>query len=293
MIISRNKIYAFIVCIIAGLLFTIIIYNNNFKYLISRNIVITISYCILYLFVCYKFRLSYLSAAFFTFFTPFIIDFSVVFTNIALVPVRFPFATSFLILGIILGFLLQKSIKYKIVGVLFVLSYFLVSWIWIIPYILNRSTEIITQVDENYFSTNLLNEKGDTLKLESLTKKAVIIDFFFVGCPPCDEKRKMLEELKFEIPDERFKILLICDGSITEYKKFQEYAIKNPSKKDFQLLYDYSNNISRFFPEINGYPYELVFNNKKLIKSYNGFDSDAFQYSKKVRYQTINKILND
>ncbi len=291
--ISKNKLYAFLVCILAGLVLTILIYNLKFKYLISRNIVITVAYCILYLIVFYKFRLSVSYSILFTLITPLLIDLSVFFTNKDLIPVRFPFATTFLILGAFLGYFLTRSNRYKILGILFACSYFFISWYYIIPTMLNRMGEVNTKFNNNFFSTNVLNQDGDTLKLNSITHKALIIDFFFVGCAPCEEKRKMLEDVKNEIQNNDFGIFLICDGSISTFKEFQDYCVITPPKKGFQMLYDYEKNISKYFPDISGYPFELIFENNIVIKSYKGFDIEAYDPSKKTRIQTIKKILND
>ena len=255
--------------------------------------VLTVSYCILYLFVYYKFKLSAGITAFFILLTPFLIDSSVFFTNRDLIPVRFPYATTFLLLGAMLGYFLTKTAIYKIAGILITCCYFFISWYYFIPVLLNNMEEVNTQFNNEFLSTNVLDQRGDTLKLNTLRQKALIVDFFFVGCPPCEEKRKMLEDVKNEIQNNRFEILLICDGTISTFKKFQEYCINNPPKKGFQILYDYGKNILKHFPNISAYPFELDFDHGKLIKSYTGFSSEGYQRSKRIRIQTIKEILND
>ena len=246
----------------------------------------------MYLIVFYKFRLSVATTIFFTVLTPVLIDFSVLITNRDLIPVRFPFATTFVILGAFLGYLLTRSNRYKIVGIIFACSYFFISWYYIIPAMINRMEETNTKFNNDFFTINVLNQNGDTLKLNSTSHKALIIDFFFVGCAPCEAKRKMLEDVKNEIQNNDFGVFLICDGSISTFKEFNEYYINNPPKKGFQILYDYEKKIPKYFPDISGYPFELIFEKNIVIKSYKGFGIEAYELSKKMRIQTIKKILN-
>ena len=289
----QKKLYALFVCVFAGLIFTIVIYNLKFKYLINRNIVITFIYCILYLIVFYKFRVSVLTAMFFTVLTPVLIDFSVLLTNRDLIPVRFPFATTFILLGAFLGYLLTRSNRYKILGVLLTFCYFFISGYYIIPAMLYRMEEVNTKFDNDFFSISVLNQHGDTLKLNSITHKVLIIDFFFVGCRPCEGKRKMLEDVNNEVQNNDFGIILICDGAISSFKQFHDYCVNNPPNKGFQIFYDYNKNIPKYFPSISGYPFELIFENNKVKQAYQGFDIEAYDLNKKIRIQTIKKIVND
>ena len=101
----------------------------------------------------------------------------------------------------------------------------------------------------------------------------------------------MLEDVKSEVRENEFGIFLICDGSISTFKEFQKYFATNPPKKGFQILYDYEKNISKYFPHISGYPFEVIFENGIGIKTYKGFDIEAYDLSKKTRMQIIKKIL--
>ncbi len=291
--IRKNQFYAFLICVISGLILTLILYNLKFKYLITRNILITIVYCILFLLIYFKFKLSSFKTALFSIVTPLLIDTSIFITNKALFPIRFPFATTFLILGVLLGYLLTKNIRFKISGILFTFFYFFLSWQYFIPSLLNNMEDVDIPFNNNFFSGNVLNQNGDTLILKSLISKALIVDLFFVGCSPCERKRKMLEDVENDIQDKRFGVILICDGTVSTFKQFQNYCINNPPKRSFQVVYDYEGNILKYFPDISGYPLELDFGNNKLLKAYSGFSVDGYNLSKKIRIQTVNKILND
>ena len=104
---------------------------------------------------------------------------------------------------------------------------------------------------------------------DTIKSKYAILECFFKGCAPCEEKRLALNLLSDTISHEKLSIVYICDGKWTSQKDFREYAEKN-SYKNAIYLYD-GNGFLKSKLKINGYPFEILLKDGKVISTFSGF----------------------
>ncbi|MFV0604906.1 MAG: TlpA family protein disulfide reductase [Niabella sp.] len=124
----------------------------------------------------------------------------------------------------------------------------------------------------------------DTLKLNP-----AIIEFYFVGCKPCEEKLNYLKMIYEEFWKRELKIILICDGTASSYNQFIKHWQKN-KYQGIVFLYDSDSTISEY--NIEGYPTELMTDGHFIVKQEKGFgNSMAKDWLYRERF-LINKILN-
>jgi hypothetical protein len=290
---TKRKIKVLLFSAIVGFAFTALISNIGIERFIIKFFLIVVFYCILSIFLNRKFNLTYVEASIYSIITPFLIDASVLITYPEIVPLLFPFAPTFLLIAVLLAYCLQKSKLHAIAGVSITVIYLLLSHLYFIPAIIfniekkGASLAVNTELIEKKF----LNAEGDTVRISGA--KIKIIDMFFVGCPPCELKRKMLEELRQELPKENFSIIFICNGRISTFKQFQDYYYKNPHNRQYKMLYDMNNEIEKCVPDLEGYPFEIILNDTNQIRQYSGFDEEAYDLNKKERIELLKKICDE
>ena len=218
-----------------------------------------------------------------------IIDASILFTNSSLIPLRFPFSSIFPILGCMLGFCAITR-RFRILAALIIgfIAFSFFSFKSIIPRIVFSMEEIPTStVDPAFLSSTYLNEHGDPINLNALSSRCMLIDLFFVGCGPCELKEKMFAEVISERKENDYRIILICNGSITSFKSFSAYVKDKPKDPRMIYLYDANANIKKYLKDVNGYPHEIVFSNGNPVKSFLGFNIQSFNINKEERIRII------
>lgn len=281
--------YIFII-ILSSLLFVSIIYNINFKEKIFRYISISIFSFFLYIITTKnnQSKKQYLLSILFI--LPQIsIDFSVIFTNWSFIPLRFPFSSVYPFLGAFCGYLIRVKNKYIWIFIFFLLSFFYLSQKILIPkiifYIQNREKINISSIKPLY---NFINTKGDTVEINLFKNRCNLLEFYFVGCKPCEEKLNSLINLYKNINDKNFNLFIICDGKISNFKQFKK-DLKETN--DITFLYDYNNVRGSLVNYDTGYPLELLFKYDSLNSTYIGFaDLIEINYLKS-RIGLIKKIL--
>jgi hypothetical protein len=226
----------------------------------------------------------------------FILDSTTLFLGKELVPLRFPFDTTYPLLGTILGLLFSFKLNKRIVisSLVFSFIYIIIGELYVRPslawYIHTKRTSsiILDQSHSKIFYDTLKTVNGVNTSVNNFTKNPIVlIDFYFVGCKPCDEKLFALSRLKKKY-GKIVEIVLICDGSITDFRKFIDHANKNVSS-EFNFFY-YEKPISGKYP-VFGFPTEFLFYNKVLIQIDNGFGKEVEDKWLEKEIKTIDKAL--
>ena len=137
------------------------------------------------------------------------------------------------------------------------------------------------------FEVPLLSIKGDTIHLrDTIHSRFNLVDFFFVGCIPCEQKSKPLNELQKQYDHNKFQVIHICSGEYTTYQKFVLYTEKKNGNGQV-YLYAPDSTLRKLYGQELAFPYEQLFtNDKNLISKEIGFNP-AFQklYLKSKRSQ--------
>ena len=107
------------------------------------------------------------------------------------------------------------------------------------------------------FSLTDLN--GKQVKLSRLKGKAVVLNFWFTGCPPCVEEIPQLNKLTSIYNKSRVKFLAVTFDKSEVVRNFQKDHDFN-----FQLLTDAKNVIDDY--GINLFPSTLVIDNSGIIR---------------------------
>ena len=272
-----------------GLIFTAIVYNIKFPDFIYRYVTIALFYFFCTVFFKKPQYGSPLLNCMLIALPSIIIDGSVLLTAPNLVPLRFPFSSIFPVLGCVGGYFVIKR-KYKLAGVLALLFvlFSVVSFIYIIPRIIYSMEQVnTTPVKASFLQAKFLDRHGDSVRLDAYRSDWLFVDLFFVGCKPCVLKEKMFSELVSERKENNYRIVIICDGSISTFKAFSEYVKSKPEDSKMIYLYDFNSNIEKFLTNVNGYPHEVVFKNGVSYKSYSGFNEQSFQVNKRERIKLI------
>lgn len=227
--------------------------------------------------------------------TPLIIDASVIFTAPNLLLLRFPFSSSFTILGILLGYLINlKPKQYFILAFIFSFVYVYFSKTYIIPHIIfkleNTNKIFEPKVSNDFYKSKYLNSSNDTLSFSDFSKNCTIVDFFFVGCAPCEGKRKLYEEIVENINSEKYKIILVCNGALTNKNTFIEYVNKQIKKDNILYLYDY-NGAFKKLTNHTGYPFEIIFNGTIPLYTTEGFNEESKNILMKEKINQIKNII--
>ncbi len=283
-------------CIIFGLLFTILIYGIPLQEKTIRNIIITIVYFFIYLFFLKKSTFSPKLLIIILCFATTLIDASTLFTNPSFIPLRFPFATLFPILGSTLAFIYKFCRRrFFFLCVFFSCLLFYSSFAYIIPKICYDIGKQQEKVIQNDFmeGDKFLTATKDTVELKNFAKKCTLLEFYFVGCSACEQKYPFLRKIKDSINSPFFRVIMICDGRYTDFDEFKFHASRNFSN-EIIFLYDFDLVIQKNFenPKFS-FPYEILYNNKMEISYFKGFSNEASNLYLKNQLKTIKNILND
>lgn len=297
----KNLVITILLCTIWGLVFTFIVYQLPFPEKterIFRYSTIVIGYFFFYKFLISNEKAKQIKSSYLIILSVIpstIIDISVLFTAPSLAPLRVPFATIFPILGVFLGYshsFLKKYFWYAFSGVaLFLIT----SYLYLIPLIIAYMEEYEPSnfSYKKLLSSKFKNEFGEDISINDKAK-CKLIDFFFVGCLPCEQKREeVLEKLSINVVDSNFIEYAICNGRITPFNAFVDYCEKHKKrKKNFVYLYDYSGAIDSTYKSNSlGYPYEVIFNTNNPIIAFTGFNLEAAPFNYKKRINLIKSIL--
>lgn len=275
------KIKYFCIASILSFLFVVSIYNLDvFIYQINKlyerqtliYIAITFFYLWLYGIIKSKSGLPTKIVIAICVICPIAIDATVLITAPNKVPHRFPFASVFPFIGILLGYysFLNKKMVFWILLFLLIPIFFLID-----QYILPKMFYYEYVRDSPGINSNIINNiyytvNGEPVKIIDTSKNQyTIVECFFKGCLPCEEKKAALKIISDSIKEKKLSIVFLCDGSITEFDDFREYALKDQSTKNIYLYDKDSVLYSKY--KINGYPFEVLFKEDKAINTLLGY----------------------
>ena len=125
---------------------------------------------------------------------------------------------------------------------------------------------------------------------DTLQSRPTIVEFYFVGCLPCEQKFLHLKTIYNEYANRGLNIVLICDGTVSSYSQFLKHWEKN-NYKGIIFLYDSTKAIQEY--AIEGFPTELLTIKNTVIKREKGFGSAiAGNWMKKER-ELLNEIFKE
>jgi hypothetical protein len=273
---NQKTIYGSI-SLLTGVLFTAVVYNINFANNTNRYFCIFIFYFLFFLIV-FKKNQSLIFTAIVVALLPIIIDASVLITNPRLVPLRFPYATTFILMGCIGGFLYIKKKRSISFYFLFVIFYFVIGHYFLIPQILFSILQ--RDIDKEPKYNGIINERfygvdRKPVKLhDTLNKKYTLIDCYFVGCRPCEEKLTLLKKIRNIYKNDELSIIMICNGAVSAW----DIYLENYSKKNIYnvvYLYDKDTVLNKY--NINSYPTEFILKKTDIIHYEVGYTKESEQ----------------
>lgn len=226
-----------------------------------------------------------------------LIDATVLVGGQTLIPLRFPFATLFSVSGALLGLLIKERKRMPvIIAAVTTAVFFLCSHFVFIPRItmqmLKRNTLRQSVKDtSSFFEMTLLDKEGKTLLLKDTLGRLSLIDFYFVGCPPCEAKIPSMEKVAQEFAGENYRTILICNGEASSFSDFQKH-LSRKQHKSFIFLYDPHAAMEKKMG-INSFPHEFILHQDKIIAQLKGFNDDAAAQYEKQTIEKIKTALNE
>lgn len=223
----------------------------------------------------------------------FAIDSTTVLFGPNLIPLRFPYASIYPFLGILCGMFLRNKLKLFYITFSSSLIFFFLSNQFIIPSILwymHKRNNVSNKINLSISNANLTATNGKSIMLfDTLKCNPALIEFYFVGCKPCDEKYEYLKLIHDKYKIKGLNIILICDGTASSIKSFLNHWNKI-KYKDIIFLYD-ENELSKKY-KIEGFPTEIIINQKKFIVNQEKGFGKLFAHKWLKKEETIiNNIL--
>ena len=277
-----NVKYLALSCLV-GVLFSVFIYNLSvpifwLKRLYDNNVLIYTGEVVFnfflfrYLYKRVKWPIVAIFAATIT--APILIDSSVLITTPNLIPLRFPFATIFPILGASLAVLYLKARSLYFKTAVLTVAVFMGICYFIIPklayYGMKKSTH---SVSNTLFNANFYTVTNQPILLkDTSTAKCAIIECFFSGCSACEIKKHILLKIREQYNSKDLDIVFICAGSITKYSDFLTYNNEN-KEVGITFLYDRDSVLEKEY-KINRYPFEMFSINKMPPETLEGFNNE-------------------
>jgi len=145
-------------------------------------------------------------------------------------------------------------------------------------------TQIINGIDT---VNSFVDQNGNTINYRSFKDKVILLDFWFLACPPCIVELPGLELMKKKIPSNEFDIITFANDS------FDELNDKLLSKRSINL----SITPEVFLITNASYPLKLLTNKKGIIiDSKNGGNTGSnsiallFDYLQKPSFLELSKV---
>lgn len=268
--------------ILFALLSNMVVYNYKVivHYALKLNVdsiqyVSVIRFLLFFFFTFFLYKKIPFRSAFIQISLPvFLLDATTLIFGKELIPLRFPFDTVYPILGNLLALVWIHAKTFVTVFSSFVSILFIFfsekqirpKLLWMVHENMARAIPVSSQ-ERMLRDTFIGLDKKKLVLGDTLRSKVKLVEFYFVGCLPCEEKRPVLKEINQLQPNQDFRIAMICDGTITKFEKFYADAMKEPSN-DFIYLYDTSN-IRKY--NLTGFPTEFLYKQKSLINVDVGF----------------------
>jgi hypothetical protein len=290
--VTTSTIKVILFSALSGFLFTVLIYAIDFETRILRYVAISFFYFVLYLWLYTKYKKNNFFLFITTVATPILIDSSVLITYPEIIPLRFPFASIFPLLGALMAVALIARLKLLVIWLaVFCLGFFAISHTFIIPSIsyniLNRNPR---KISDSIFNEKFYTVKGQPVELkDTCSSTCNLLEFYFVGCAPCEQKLKVLKEINDAYENKSFSVFLICDGRYTTFEKFMMHQQKVEDPR-FTFLFDRDSVLFKKY-ELKAYPFEILANKNRTISTQLGFEQSAAKIYYRKKLELINKIF--
>ncbi len=132
---------------------------------------------------------------------------------------------------------------------------------------------------------SIADTSGLIISNESFKGKMTLLNFWFIGCPPCIEEMPSLDKIHEIFKEENFEIISVCTDSKSDLEEFL---------KDHQIPYrvaaDGRELLEKVFQWPFGYPSNVLIDEKgKVIKVYRAL----IESNKKSDYEKfVNEVRN-
>lgn len=211
-------------------------------------------------------------------------------------PIRFPIASLFPILGAFLAFAFvhkKNIILFSGLSFLLIFTY----GYFFYPHLLYKKGQANgpnVRYTNKLFEVPLISIKGDTVLLrDTLNAEINLIEFFFVGCIPCEEKLVAIDSLLRSYKRSQFNVVNICSGHHTSFEKFKKYTSKK-DKSEFIYLYAPDSTLGKLYGHEWGFPFEQVITkNRIFISKQIGYDPSYEKLYIKNKIKQIEKYAKD
>jgi peroxiredoxin len=105
---------------------------------------------------------------------------------------------------------------------------------------------------------NFKDSNGNSISLDSLKGKVIVLNFWFIGCKPCVEEIPDLNRIQEKYKDDNVEFLAVTFDS---KKKLEEFVKKKPF--NFTLVPDGMKIIRQFY--VNSYPTTMIIDKDRKI----------------------------
>jgi peroxiredoxin len=117
------------------------------------------------------------------------------------------------------------------------------------------------------FETTLLN--GDTFKLSEHRGKVILLNFWFLECPPCMGEIPDLNQIYNTYKDSGVVMISLALNSVEKLRKFNEGKISGLQEKIEYPIVPNSQALAVKYG-IRGYPTTVLIDKKGIIRTYSG-----------------------
>lgn len=201
-----------------------------------------------------------------------------------LIPIRFPIASLFPLIGCLAGYLYhQQKRTYMYVTLLLTALFLGLFHSVLLSKIYMNKMEVEVSIPNDITQQTFVAENGEDVILESLLKEKTLIDFYFAGCAPCIQKEAALKKIKEKTPDAQ--LIFICNGKLTSYEKNIKYVEQHRINGAIYLHDTYQ--VLKKYPQIMSYPHEIILKDKQIIKEFRGYFEPLEEYYLKERLSIL------
>lgn len=117
------------------------------------------------------------------------------------------------------------------------------------------------------FETTFLS--GQRFKLSEHKGKVILLNFWFIGCPPCLGEISDINKIYRVYNDSGVVVVSLALNSIDKLNKFNEGKNSKPIEKiEYPIVPDCQEIADKY--EIRGYPTTVLIDKKGLIRTYSG-----------------------
>lgn len=193
-----------------------------------------------------------------------VVDCSTFWLGPNLVPLRAPIASLFPVLGVLLAFIFHtKSRQFFLRSLFAAIAFVMFVNMYIVPiaeaYQWRKQTPNVTQ-EINFRKFKTLDEKLVRF-VDTIRTPSVLVECYFVGCPGCEVKYKLLKRLRANTNPDSLSIVMICAGNISKWDKFLAHAARNATQ-GVSFLYDVNNEMNAVLDNrLKQFPIEILYVN--------------------------------